>query len=196
MPQAMPATQTQRQPAPAAKAAAWRMPKIGPMILVGCLLLAIMTVLFIPMAVSGTVPASSRAVSAQAPAANFSLYSSPEEAAAVLGIEAALPVWPEGASLADARVLDGTTLEVDIAYAGSSFVYRAAAGNADLSGLDYETVAFTATEDTAGMSVGYAGPSEKKLSAAVWVAGDCSHALVSPAGVDSEAMKALAAAIA
>lgn len=182
-----------RQAQPTAKAATRRMVKIGPLVLIACLVLAILAVLMIPMVVGGTSAVSSRAVAvSEAPAPTSVSYDSVKDAAAALGLSAAAYAGlPEDVQVTAAAVVDDAFLELTLTYGKDSYLYRTAAGNNDLSGVDYDTFTYTATEDLESATIGYAGVSEKKLNTAVWINGDYTYALISESGVDAAEMRNL-----
>lgn len=189
------------QPAQAvatAKAATRRMVKIGPLVLIACLVLAILAVLMVPMVVGGTASGSSPAatVSEAQPLTAVS-YDSVQEAAAALNLPGqALAGIPEDVQVTAAAVVDDSYLELALAYGKNTYLYRAAAGSDDLSGMDYEAAAYTAVEELDSAAVGFTGVSEKKLTSAVWINGDYTYALVAENGVAAEEMRTLATAMA
>lgn len=191
-----PAAAQKPMAAAAAKAAPRRMVKIGPLVLIACLILAILTVLLVPMMVSGTAAASSKAAASAAQPARFVAYETAQDAASALGLEGALPAGlPADAAITGARVVEDALLELDIVYGKSTLVYRVATGSDDLSGLDYDELPYTATEDSGATAIGYAGVSEKKLNTAVWTNGDYSFAIIAENGTDAAVMKELVAGV-
>ena len=177
-----------------AKAATRRMVKIGPLVLIACLILSILAVLMIPMVVSGTSSVSSRAtaVSESPPLAAVS-YDSMQDAADALNLPGqALSGFPTDVQATAISVVDNAYLEVAFTYGKDTYLYRAAAGSDDLSGMDYESAAYTAVEETDSAAIGFTGVSEKKLTSAVWIKGDYTYALVSESGAAAEEMRTLA----
>lgn len=182
---------------PAAKAK-----KAGPLLLAVCLAVAVMSVLLVPLLMGSTATAASRGSAAAAPQVQVvntarQAYETPQLAMQAAGLEVALPeALPEGVSMGGAYVVDGAMLEIEL-YAGRTLVlYRAAAGNEDLSGVAADAYTFTLNEEVDGITRGYAGASEKKLHTAIWTNGGNSYALVADAGIEAALMKELAQSIA
>lgn len=175
-----------------------RKTKLGSLIIAACLVLALGTAMIIPLLMSGAgVPQSSRPASAHA-AENTSVavYASAADAMQALGITAALPAYlPEGYAERAVNVLDGQVLEVIFANGGKEIVFRAAEGQDDVSGEDYNAFAYKGIEEAGGISRGYAGVSEKKLSLAVWTNGGLSYSLYFKNGTNGETMRAVAESI-
>lgn len=165
--------------------------KMGlPLVLVG-LALALAAVLLVPLMVGGATPTASG--SSGLTAENVVEMPGLKQAAAALGIEPKLPTaLPEGYALTSCRVVNNQWMEAEITNSKQTFVLRITGGSADLSGQDYETTPYTAVETVGGISLGYAGVSEKKLSTAVWVDGDCSYALVAVSGAEAGLMRQMA----
>lgn len=180
------------------------MGRLVPLILLACLVLAVASVLVVPMLVGGTTPAQSqqsraqaRGVAPEAAAAPVAVaYDDAAAAVAALDINPALPTaLPDGYALGAVAVLDGTVLELQLDGPGA-VVLRCAAGNEDLSGMDLDALAFSTYEETGVVTRRYAGASEDALYAAVWVSGDYTYALVSAEGLNAETMRLLAEPIA
>ena len=175
--------------------------KMGLRLLLGGVVLAILVVLALPLMVGGSVPATSRSALGAVPTAastplNVAEYNTPQEAMQALGAVPAMPLQlPAGYELTASRVVDGKVLELEFRQGKSKLVFRAATGSEDLSGVDQEACTYTATEEADGILRGYAGVSEKKLNAAVWVSGGFSYAVVSESGVDAAAMKEMAQSV-
>lgn len=175
-----------------------RFAKVVPIILIVCLLLATMTVLVVPLMVGGASsgPAKELAIS-QVAKPNYVSYATPEEARAALGSKALLPVaLPDGFEVTDSRVVEGGVLELIISSGKNTVVFRSAAGSDDVSNNDYETFAYTATEQVDGVTRGYAGVSDKKLNLVIWVQDGYSYALMAESGLDAATMKTIAQSVA
>lgn len=172
--------------------------RVGPVLILLCLAVALLSVLLIPVLVGGAAPVSvSQPAAPQESAQNVVSYDSPALALEALGIEAAWPgTLPEGYTLSSCTAVDGTMLEMKIIGAKSPVLFRAATGSDDLSGADYDSFTYTTSEAVGDTTFGYAGVSEKKLNLAVWTDGDYSYALVAENGVDIEVMRTLAASVA
>ena len=180
------------RPVAVAKAATRRMVKIGPLVLIACLIFAIFAVLMIPLVVGGAASVTSKAAVSEAVSASYTVYENSQDAAAALGLSGdVLSIIPQDAQVTAANVVDSNYLELAFTHEKSNYLFRVATGSDDLSGLDYDSVAYTAAEEGEGVTIGYAGVSEKKLNAAVWINGEHSYALVSNSGVEATSMKAL-----
>lgn len=173
--------------------------KMGPLVLIGCIALAVLAVLALPLMVGGAAPASSKAqavAEVEEEQLNVAEYASAQEAMQVLGFVPAIPAeLPEGYAISASRVVDGEVLELVFGQGKSSVVFRAAKGSDDLSGADHEAYAYTANETVDDVTRGYAGVSDKKLNLAVWTSGEYSYALVAEGGIAPEAMRAMAESI-
>lgn len=184
-----------------AKPASRRNVKIGPLLLISCLILAIFLVLLVPMVVGGAAfalsaeltqaPAQSVKLQDTAPKAkDFEEYKSAEDAAAALGLQAALPKsLPEGVLVTGAKVYGQNYVELGLAHNKGSFILRLAPGKEDLSFIDYDEFSYTATEDVNGVAVGYVGVSEKKFNAAVWTNNNSSYTLVFANGLEADVVR-------
>lgn len=170
--------------------------KLGPLMLIGCLVLALLSVLVVPMVARGAAPAGSKAQSQAAPVDAVS-YSTLQDALAALGITPAVPgQLPEGFQVTACRAVNGNMLEMVFTSGKTELVFRAAAGSDDLSFANHEDYAYTANETVNGITRGYVGVSDKKLNLAVWGDGEYSYALVAEGGVDAAVMRQIAECIA
>lgn len=172
---------------------------IAPLILLTVLVMSILMVVFVPLLVDGSEPASSR-VSRQmemaAPELEAVFCNDIDEAVALLGFVPALPGQaPEGCSLKAIEVLDGKILQLTYSSGGRTILYRTAPGNEDLSG-DTNEYPYTATEEVDGVARSYAGEDEAHLNVAYWILGESSFALSAPEGADAQVIKALAESVA
>ncbi len=173
-----------------------RVHKMAPLLLIGCLLLAVLTVLFVPMLVDGAAPVSAPAATTSTVERTVAEYSTLQEAADVLGFT---PVWPSVVPpdyhVTNYRVVDGTMLEIVFSSPSESVVFRMAPGSDDLSGISTD-YAYTVTETVDGITRSYAGISAQKLNMAVWADDSFSYAVVVTAGIDATQMRAVAESIA
>lgn len=181
-----------------AAARAQKARRVGPALLILCLVLALATVLLVPLLVGGASPASSKVrtmETSSAPAPSVS-YSSYEEALEALGFVPALPTEAaEGYNLTAIRVVDGSMLELEYSGGKGNYLFRSAQGKDDLSG-DLTEYSYTLTEEKDGAARSYAGVAEKKLSLAVWAKGDYSYAVVAADGLAGADMKQVAESVA
>lgn len=174
-----------------------RMIKMGPMLLLSCLVLVLAVVLLLPMMVGGTAlsTVSKSAASASIKVQQFRSFDSTGQAMQAADVQVALPVMPEGYVLTACRVTDTGVMELEFAEGKNIVLYRAANGSEDLSGLHYEDLSYSATESVDGVTRGYAGVSEKKLSSAVWVGNGYTYALVAPGGLEASLLRGMAESI-
>lgn len=180
--------------APPVRTGGRRSSKAGPFILVACLAVAILSVMLVPMLLGGGDPVKA---STSGPVVESTVYANVEAGLTAAGVESAvLPALPEGFVFAQCRVAGSSMLEVDITGAKNPITLRVAAGNEDLSGVSFDEFSFSTTEEVGSITRGYAGVSNKKLNAAVWISGDYSYALLSDSGVDAEVMRQLAESVA
>lgn len=171
---------------------------IAPLILLFVLVISILMVVFVPLLVGGSVPASSR-ISRQSelpvPEVETVACNSLEQAAELLGFVPSVPSQtPEGTTLKAIEVLDGQVLQFTYSGAGRTILYRTAPGNQDLTG-DSTEYPFTATEEVDGVARSYAGEDESHLNMAYWILGDYSFAISAPESVDAGLIKALAESV-
>lgn len=169
--------------------------KVSSFILVACIVLAVMTVLVVPLLVGGAAAPSSVPAEAAPAQAEVRAVSTMGEAGQALGFEAAAPAaLPDGFELSAIRVVDGSVLELEYAGGKTPVVYRTASGSDDLTWTDAE-YAFTVTEEVDGVTRSYAGVAEQKLSVALWAEGGYSYALVASEGMDAEALRLMAESV-
>lgn len=163
--------------------------KATPFIITACILVALVSVLLVPLFVGGTTPAQSQQ-STYTNAQNFVEYSSTTQAASTLAITPALPAsLPEGVNYVNCGIAEGRVLQMRYDLDGQQVIFNVAAGNEDLSGVDYDKLAYTATEESGGITHLYAGVSDEKLTCAVWVQQDYTYALVAESGIDAQIMR-------
>lgn len=168
--------------------------KVAPAILLVCLVLAILTVLLVPMLVGGAVPATSRVTSSSSAPAEEKSFSSTADAQQMLGYQVALPSYiPEGYNCAAVRVLEGNILELQYTAGKDTFFYRMAAGTEDLT-EDATEYAYSTTASGEITRV-YAGVSEKKLNTAVWTNDNFAFAVVAPSGIPAAELKQIAESV-
>lgn len=171
---------------------------IAPLILLAGLMLSILMVVFVPLLVDGSEPASSRVtrqMEMTAPELETVACNDIDEAVALLGFVPALPgQTPEGYSLKAIEVLDGKILQLTYSGGGRTILYRTAPGNEDLSG-DVNEYPYTATEEVDGVARSYAGADEDHLNVAYWILGENSFALSASEGADAQVIKALAESV-
>lgn len=172
--------------------------KLVPLIMLGCLVLALLSVLVIPPLVAGAAGSQTPAVATpQNQLAEVVEYAGMQQAAQAVSEDICLPATlPEGYEVTASRVVNGEMLELVITKGRETLVFRAAPGSEDLSEVDYETSAYTLNEEVNGITRGYAGVSDKKLTAAVWIDDGYSYALVADGGMDAQEMRTLAESIA
>lgn len=183
------------QSVPMPRAASRKAGKMGVAMIVGCLAVAVLMVMFIPVLVDGAPPSASTTAPA-AKAQNIAAFASAQEAAGFVSLEACLPTAiPEGYGVLASRVVDDTVLEVEYTDNKNVIIFRAAPGSDDLSGQDFDTYAYTATETVDGVARGYAGVSEKKLDMAVWADGAYSYAIVTQNSLEASQLKLMAESI-
>lgn len=171
--------------------------KVSTLILVVCIVLAVMTVLFVPLLVGGAAAPTSATVPEAAPVEmQIESVENLAEASSQLGFNATLPATlPDEYNLAAVNVVDGAVLELEYAASGKpSVFYRTAPGSDDLT-WDETKYTFTITEEEGGITRSYAGVAEQKLSVALWADGEYSYALVAPDGIDSESLHVMAESI-
>ncbi len=171
--------------------------RAAPFIFILCLLVAVSTVLFVPMFFGGAATASSTvaAASIAQPQAeqNFARLS---DAAAALGFTPLSPrSLPQGYELTAISGLSGGILELQYTSGRESITFRTAPGTDDLSGTTAEAP-YTATEGATGIAYSFSGKSEQKLTEAVWTQGDASYAILSSTPLSADAMHSMAASLA
>jgi hypothetical protein len=165
-------------------------------IMLACVLLAVACVLFIPILVGGAF-SSQNSLNAVGEQETVVAYNSPAQAMQALAITPAFPAaLPDGMRLTACRTVNGRVLEMEYQTDRQTLLFRVAAGNEDLSGVDYDTMAFTATEETSGVTRGYAGLSEKKLMCAVWADGGYTYAVVAKNGADAALVRQFSESVA
>lgn len=174
----------------------------GIVMLTLCFLLAIGSVLLVPMLASGAVPvsAATKGVTAMqfvkestAEVAKTE-YTTLEQAKQAAGFDAVLPASLAGKAVAY-RVLDAGVLEVEYKLDKNTVFVRTAPGNEDVS-MNQKDYAFTVTEEVGGVTRSYAGATENKLSLAVWADAGNSFAVVADGGLDAEVVRQIAEEIA
>lgn len=167
---------------------------VVPLLLLVVLIISLLTVVVVPLLVSGTEPASSRAEKSMSylETLNATAYNTVEEAQAALGFAPVLPgALPEDVYYTGIKVLEGDVLELTMMVDGEKVIYRTAAGNADLSGVEAE-YSHTFTEEVNGVTRSYAGSDEDTLSLAVWADETCSYAVVAENGADAQLIRQIA----
>lgn len=171
---------------------------VAPFLVVVGLVIALLAVLFVPLLVSGTEPATqrdSRAVELPALGAEVANYDSVQEAVDHLDFSPHTPqTMPEGYTCTAARVLDNEVLEIEYKNGGDVVVYRTARGNEDLS-EDTNEYAFSAIENVDGTNRSYSGSDENKLHVAVWLNGNNSCVVTADKGVQADVIKAFAESV-
>ena len=175
--------------------------RLGGIVLIACLAIAILMVALVPMVVGGAAPAASqgaRAVATEvAPEHSYVDYPSISEAVAALELRAATPkTLPEGFSLTACKVVDGSILELTLTDGRATVLFRAAAGNDDLSWVDPEHYNHHASETVGSITRSYMGATEENVKVAVWAARSHSYAIVSDLALDAGVMRQLAESIA
>lgn len=167
-----------------------RAKRSGPLILILCMTLAVLSVLFVPLLLGSAAPAASRAAAAPSQAVLQAVeMGSLTEAVATLGFTPATPQnLPQGVVTLAYRAVGGHTLEIEYQFGKETVWFRAAPGSDDLS-HDSSEYAYTVTETVNGVTRSYAGISEQQLNCVVWVDGDYSYALVASAGIDQRLLR-------
>lgn len=171
--------------------------KVSGFILIGCIALAVLTVLFVPLLLGGAAAPASATVPEAAPVEmQVVQVENLAQAGSQLGFDATLPATlPDEYALTAVNVVDGSVLELEYAAKGKPTVfYRTAPGSDDLT-WDETEYAFTVTEEEGGVTRSYAGVAEQKLSLALWADGDYSYALVAPDGAPAEDLHLMAESI-
>lgn len=171
--------------------------KVSSLILIGCIVLAVMTVLLVPMLVGGA-PAQAAPEAAPVPTEAETLaVADLAEASQELGFDATLPATlPAEYQLAAINVVNGDVLEMEYTNVNGKapIIYRTAPGSDDLT-WDETEYAFTVTEEEGGVTRSYAGVAEQKLSVALWAGDGYSYAVVAPDGIDAEALHIVAESV-
>lgn len=172
--------------------------KTGGLIMVLCMVFAVIVAVGGPLLVGGAstvVAAENVSAASVSVERNVNSYSSFDAAAQELGYTPSLPSLPANSSLVDARVVDGTMLEMEYKVNGATLLYRTEKGDADLSDLTSKNSYTTTIEDADGVTRMYSGATEAKVSLAVWTESDQAYTLQSSSNMDFATLQEIAQSI-
>ncbi len=163
------------------------------------LILALSTVLLVPLFVDGAevTTASSGATLAPAQPRSSQSFEAMSDAVAVLGFTPSVPnTTPDGYQLKEIRVLDGDILELEYVSDQDVLLFRTALGAEDLSLTDTSVYAFTLSDEDGSVVRSYLGESQEELYLAIWAQEEASYALLSEKGLNESDMASIAGNIA
>ncbi len=166
--------------------------KVIVLLLLLSLVLALSTVMLVPLFVDGaeTIGSSSTATTASlAPPAPIQDFETLADASSVLGFTPHVPnAIPNGYQLHAIRALDGGILELEYISSQDVLLFRTAPGAEDLSLTDTHEYSFTLSDEDDAAVRTFMGDSTEKLFVAVWAQEDASYAVLSESGLNEQDM--------